>query len=311
MKGITVRQWIIVGLLLSTLIALIDGAGLVRSGMFFRFDFENDLRVEYENSVDVNVHEIRGQLDPVTDLPQLVVVEGFQGELTLTRSTDGVINASYVARIVIPAEDASDQPDEVGVRWNRDGERLVLSVDDALSPAMTGTGAVVSIVVSDQMPRTAIGGLTLDMTIAVPDGVAVDIDSRGVTKVRGISADVAIKHSGVLSLTDVAGEARLTSLSGTTEIENIRGPLMLDISSGVFEANRVIGDVSGKLQQGIGELANIQGNVTLDLAGFRLEVDGVGGDVVLHGDPGTRNFVDVENVMGSVMTSGSVALSSR
>lgn len=125
----------------------------------------------------------------------------------------------------------------------------------------------------------------VDLTVAVPKSLALDIDDG----------------SGSIRVLRVAANVRIDDASGEVVVERVEGNLEIDDGSGGVEISDVTGDVS--VDDGSGEvrIRGVGGTVTVDDGSGGIDIEDVGKDVrlVSTGSGG----VDVSGVKGRVIRS--------
>jgi DUF4097 and DUF4098 domain-containing protein YvlB len=149
-------------------------------------------------------------------------------------------------------------------------------------------------------PDTDRGNVTLDLTVAVPAGIAVTIvDTSGDIDVRDVrlaaitdsSGDIVVHDAeGDLEVNDSSGDVRLTNVGGAVTVTDSSGDLIVD----TVQSLRVVRDSSGHIR-----VERVTGNVVIenDSSGD-IEIDDVLGSVEVVADStGERS---IEGVKGSV-----------
>lgn len=143
----------------------------------------------------------------------------------------------------------------------------------------------------------------VDLTVAVPKSLALDIDDgSGGIVVEDLSAALRIEDgSGSVRVVRVAGNVRIDDASGEVVVEGVEGDLEIDDGSGGVEVSNVTGDVS--VDDGSGEvrIRGVGGTVTVDDGSGGIDIEDVGKDVrlVSTGSGG----VEVSGVKGRVIRS--------
>jgi len=86
---------------------------------------------------------------------------------------------------------------------------------------------------------------TLDLTLAIPEGLAVDLeDSSGDVELRNVKSAVVTDGSGDADIEDIHGDLKVSDSSGELEIEHVSGNVSVTDSSGDLEIEDVAGDVA-------------------------------------------------------------------
>jgi DUF4097 and DUF4098 domain-containing protein YvlB len=141
----------------------------------------------------------------------------------------------------------------------------------------------------------------VDLTVAVPKSLALDIDDgSGGMVVEDLAAALRIEDgSGSIRVVGVAGNVRIDDASGDVVIEHVEGDLEIDDGSGGVDISDVTGDVS--IDDGSGEIRvrRVGGTVTVADGSGAINIRDVGKDVRLisTGSGG----VDVSGVKGRVI----------
>lgn len=196
--------------------------------------------------------------------------------------------------------------EQVQIRLERRGDDLVLR-------AMPREASV--------DPRAWFGGShRLDLTVALPAGLAVDIeDGSGDARIANVGAAHIVDAAGSLEIEHVRGGVNVRDGSGQLTIRDIDGPVRIEDGSGDIVVSKITGDVIvANDGSGAIDMEEIKGNVTIGSDGsgdisiahvtgsVRIENDGSGGifvrfvqhDVSIEED-GSGDIV-VENVQGDL-----------
>jgi hypothetical protein len=138
----------------------------------------------------------------------------------------------------------------------------------------------------------------LDLTIEVPQGMAMDIlDSSGDIDVRGVGALDIEDSSGEIELADISGAVHIDDSSGGIRLEHARGDVTVSDNSGDIELRDITGSViidedsSGEI-----DVTDVTGTVRVrrDSSGS-IYVAKVGGDFVVDRDgSGEIEYRDVK-----------------
>jgi hypothetical protein len=126
----------------------------------------------------------------------------------------------------------------------------------------------------------------IDLTVLVPEGMAVDIDdsSGDMTVLR--TGDLRIEDSsGSLRVTDIDGSVEIDDSSGDVSVRDVTGSVEIEDGSGGLDVSRIGGSL--RLSDGSGgiEVTAIEGDVVVDSDGSgSIEARDVGGDFIVHRD---------------------------
>lgn len=127
-------------------------------------------------------------------------------------------------------------------------------------------------------------GPALDLTVTVPNNIAVEIeDSSGDLRVIGTAALDVDDNSGGVEIRDVGGALRVRDGSGELEIQNVRGDVTIDDGSGEIDVRDVTGSVT--LRDGSGSITarTVGGSVHVERDGSGgIRVVDVGGDLTVE-----------------------------
>lgn len=225
------------------------------------------------------------------------------GELRVEGET-GLRSVHAIGRACARSE---SQLESVQIRLEREGNTLIL---ETLPKEDEGFN-----------PRNWFGRApTLDLTVRVPAGLAVDIeDGSGAAYIANVGTAQINDGSGDLEIENVRGTLKLSDGSGEVTIRGVQGSVRIDDGSGELAVTKVVGDVI-VVNDGSGAIhvADVQGNVTVgndgsgeirieDVSGsVRIEEDGSGGidirrvqhDVIIDED-GSGSIV-VADVQGDL-----------
>lgn len=137
----------------------------------------------------------------------------------------------------------------------------------------------------------------MDLTIEMPRSLPADIrDGSGGIEVRGIAAVRLDDGSGSMEILDIEGAVIIDDGSGEIRVERV-GSIEIDDGSGEIDiagvrgSVRIIEDGSGSI-----DIREVAGDVRIDEDGSgSITVVGVGGDFVLHDDgSGSVRYRDVD-----------------
>ncbi len=143
-------------------------------------------------------------------------------------------------------------------------------------------------------------GPALDLTVTVPNNIAVEIeDSSGDLRVMGTAALDIDDNSGEVEIRDVGGALRVRDGSGELQIQNVRGDVTIDDGSGEIDVRDVTGSVT--LRDGSGSITarTVGGSVHVERDGSGgIRVVDVGGDLTV--ERSRRRGVSYSGVKGRV-----------
>jgi hypothetical protein len=113
--------------------------------------------------------------------------------------------------------------------------------DQTIDVRLTPAGGIVSLTATPGSERYFGNTPTVDYTIAIPDGVRVEVTaSSGNVAVSGITGTVvATVSSGSLTVSDINGEVTGQTSSGNLRLSNITGDLRATASSGNITATGI------------------------------------------------------------------------
>lgn len=149
-------------------------------------------------------------------------------------------------------------------------------------------------------------GLSIDLNIAAPSGIGVDV----------------VSASGDVELASILGASMVTSASGDVEVVGV-GDLKVDVSSGEMTVSEVSGKAALSSASGDIEAHTIKGNlnvrsssgdIILSAVGGDLAVETVSGDVAVDGvrnvdysgTSGSARFTGVRGAVMAIATSGDI-----
>lgn len=141
------------------------------------------------------------------------------------------------------------------------------------------------VVVEAVMPEGSWGWSSyarLDMEVAVPDGVAIDIDDG--------SGDATVSRVASLKIDDGSGDVSIRDIAGSVELED---------GSGDVDVTNVGGDVRAEDGSGDVTITKVRGSVIIEDDGSGdLDISGVDRDVLVDDDG--SGSIDVRDVKGSL-----------
>lgn len=169
--------------------------------------------------------------------------------------------------------------DELRVRATQDGEEATITTHYPDRSGWTGRGTA-----------------SIDLTVLVPLGLAVDIeDSSGEMEVSG-TGDLRIEDSsGSIRVHGIDGHLSIDDSSGDLRIEGVAGDVQVDDGSGGVAIRDVRGSVAIRDGSGGVEISGVERSVLVDGDGSgEISVREIGGDFVVDGDgSGSITYVDV------------------
>jgi hypothetical protein len=142
------------------------------------------------------------------------------------------------------------------------------------------------------------GNRSLDMTLEVPEGLALDLrDDSGETSIKGVASATVRDDSGDLEVMDVKGDVDIVDDSGSIVVRGIGGLVKVDDQSGDLTVEDVAGGVTVRDDSGSIIVRRIGGSVEIpnDDSGD-IEVGDVAGSVTIDRDD--SGSIDVTNVKG-------------
>jgi len=119
----------------------------------------------------------------------------------------------------------------------------------------------------------------LDLTVLVPEGLAVDIDDS--------SGEIDVRDTGSLRISDSSGSIR---------VQGVQGSVWIDDSSGDVEVMGVSGDVEVEDGSGGIDVTDVGGVVALRDGSGGIRVSDVDRDVIIESDG--SGSIDVDRVVG-------------
>lgn len=140
----------------------------------------------------------------------------------------------------------------------------------------------------------------LNIVVTVPAGLDVDIDdTSGSLKVRRVGALRVRDRSGSINISDADGSVIIDDSSGSMNVERVRGNLQIDDGSGSIDIDQVTGSVRIKDGSGSIHIDDVDGSVEVaDDGSGSISVADIGGDFVV-GDDGSGS-ISHRRVAGSV-----------
>ena len=181
-----------------------------------------------------------------------------------------------------------DQLQSLQIRVQRDGDTLVISSltsDTALDPRSWFSG----------------GHASLDVSIKVPAGIALDVeDASGEARISKVGALKLTDGSGSLRIEDTNGSLELDDGSGEVAIARVRGPVSIKDGSGELDIKQITGDVT-IVNDGSGEIRieSVTGSVKIENDGSgAIQISRVKRDVAVDRD-GSGEIV-VEDIDGNL-----------
>lgn len=148
-----------------------------------------------------------------------------------------------------------------------------------------------------EYPRHVRGSAGLDLTVDVPESLAVEIeDGSGSITVRAVAGLAIDDGSGSIDVRDIRGDLEIDDGSGEIEVLGVGGGVVVDDGSGAIHITGVSGSV--QVSDGSGEivLRDIDGGVLIVEDGSGgIDISGVGASVVIDEDgSGGISVSDVE-----------------
>ena len=133
----------------------------------------------------------------------------------------------------------------------------------------------------------------LELTIRVPEQLAVDLRTRGgELKVSRVARLTLGRAEGRAVLTEIAGGIDGEYVGGSLEIDK-SGPLTLETERTELRISNVTGGVTLNATGSELRLRSVDGPTSLTLERVRAEVEGLAGPVTIHGDGGECRLREV------------------
>lgn len=166
------------------------------------------------------------------------------------------------------------QLERVQIRLEREGNTLVLE----------------ALPLDDESfhPRNWFGATpTLDLTVQIPAGLAVDVhDGSGGTHIANVGDALVEDGSGDLVIENVQGGLKVIDGSGEATIREVQGAVRIEDGSGDFSIKNIVGDVI-VVSDGSGEIeiVDVRGSVTVGNDGSgEIRIETVSGSVRIEDD---------------------------
>src|SRR5690606_17542653 len=224
-----------------------------------------------------------------------VVIDGFSGNLEVTRSATDELSASYSVAIwtedrgARTADTAAALARQLTVEWAREGEEVRLQVE------------------RPQPLPPGIQALRVLVRLAVPDGVQVEARHAGSARIVGIAGSVRLDHSrGEVEVREVQGPVNIASSWTSVRVESVRGPVQVDVTGGEMRARDIAGSVGGSVRMGALQLRGVEGDVTFSVDQGAGRVEDVGGDVRVTGSFGEMIVAQVAGDVEAYRTFGAL-----
>jgi hypothetical protein len=149
-------------------------------------------------------------------------------------------------------------------------------------------------------------GLNVDLNIAVPPGIGVEVVSASgdVELASVLGPAVITSASGEVEAVGV-GDLKVDVSSGDMTVSEVSGTAVLSSSSGSIEAHTIKGSLSVRSSSGEVILSKIGGDLSVETASGDVAVDGVR-SVDYSGTSGSARLSGVRGAVTAIATSGDI-----
>jgi len=243
--------------------------------------YGKEFRYDYQKNIDIG------------DKAKLEVSNEF-GNISVSAEPVKRITINAVKHVrAVDQSEAENVAEHIEIKANKQGHLVTLKVRYISMPGQGGS-------FWDKLLGTGDDSFgSVDFDIIVPIDCLVDIDNKsGTVSVSKIAGKAKITGSSdKISLNDIEGDIEISAMSGTIEIKNVNGDI--DISSGgsditLFAISGTI-DVRSTSGKKIG--SNLVGAVSISQTSGRVELYNLDGDLRLKS---TSGGVELEQRSGAV-----------
>lgn len=236
-----------------------------------------------------------------------IVLDNLRGDLSLKGSDSGEIKVTGHETVrAFNRNDADRTQSRATVRVERQGDRLLIHVDDAGGSSLSRIAADLDIAVPRGISVES-RGRNGDLTVEDIDGT-VDVSAgRGDIHLTRIGQDVRIDSSrgGDVRAVDVKGNVDLEGRGGDIQIENVAGPVTIKGEySGTLEFRALASPLQFNSSHSEFHAEAVPGTISMDLG--NLKMTNVSGPVRFQ--TGTRDIqaTDVTNSLDLVVDRGDI-----
>jgi DUF4097 and DUF4098 domain-containing protein YvlB len=156
------------------------------------------------------------------------------------------------------------------------------------------------------MLRQRYAGLSVDMNIAVPPEIGVEIVSAsGDVELASVLGSAMITSASGDIETVGVGDLRVDVSSGDVTVSEISGKALLSSSSGRIEAHKIKGNLSVRSTTGDIILSAVAGDLAVETSSGDVTVEGVR-NVDYKGTSGSAQFSGVRGAVTAIATNGDI-----
>ncbi len=180
----------------------------------------------------------------------------------------------------------------------REGSDITISVR---YPDRSGSGRSILAMLAQHH-----AGLSVDLNIAVPPGIGVEVVSASgdVELASMLGPSVITSASGDVEAV-VVGDLKVDVSSGDMSVSEVSGKAVLSSSSGSVEAHAIKGNMSVRSSSGEIILSGVGGDLSVETASGDVTVDGVR-SVDYSGTSGSARFSGVRGGVTAIAASGDI-----